>query len=1014
MYLRLFPPFLFFLLIFFRSDAIEVRLLQSLSNVVPGCAANLQVEILNNSGHGCVLVGHLDLPPLWEAIPSNDILLHVEVGQCAIQTVCIRVPESVAPGEYKIAYEVWARDNMNVLDRDTSSIVIGENRIGDQPIALEITSPLFSEASPDETLFVTALASNHTNDSFDVQLILEPPLGWGCFPSEAVDVSLEPGESTVLIYGVKVPKNALAGEHVIIIKSEADSCLRRSIVVRVASKIDVSGLVYGLGESFHYNQQVQLYIHYTNQGNVPLKVLIDTDAQPACPLKHTTEPFEIPPYGSCEIPIAVSPESCFLEEYTQFLLVKLIDVDSGEQLYQNPMTLKFVSTKVDTDDPNVRIPAHFSMMALGDRYKNILAAEYGGGGVIDAEKERSFEFLLRVPTDCHRVLYNVDQCLYAGMFDKEWNILLGDTVYELSPLTQRYRYGRGAGFEYFADNWSGGMHYTQNTLKSECNPRESCCYFEYRPLDFWGISANYLHKVEGGIPTSNMLTLESDMEYFDDIVTEVEVGKNFVQTRKGRDNHAYRLAANGKFWKDSWFSIEKVYAGPEFYGYYNHLHLLSGSIDTPLSNHFRINVNINRFVQNFSPCLEDSDEAIIPRQHQYSTALTYRMNQDCSFALTGMLLRAEDLGLTEQYNFYQKWYGCSLFLNSWGCNFNGIVSFGQQKDYLTHHTTHFLQRYYAYLCRDFSPTLSTSLFYDAGNINYYDTGPWRSAYGASLTYRFAPTGCFDLFMQKVQQNTDMLDMSQVTLNCHYTFKNLHKLQATAQYFKYHSHYPNDTMFLISYTIPFTVPICRRQDVGGLSGIIYDARNLEPVEGALVSCGKNRMNTGANGHFFFPCIPKGQYQAKVEILPDELIELDKDEMIIDVLGGEDVDITIPVTSSGVINGEVLSFEYKDVFSVILDPNHAELISQGGIQGVRVAIASEGEKEIYMGTTNGNGYFSFPKLRPGLWHVRVFTDFLGDLQELTLNDLIVDLRPGEKQFIRFNVKPKTPELHRLESN
>lgn len=901
------------------------------------------------------------------------------------------------------------------LQKDTGAIAIGNPSECERlPIAIEITSPPLFESAPGELFFVSALVVNQSDRLFEGNLLLNTPSGWHSFPGESLGIALEPEESKVLMYGIKVPEVALAGEHLITLGWEGSSQGGNSVIACIQPKIDVQGFVEGGSDVFNISQEAQFFIRYTNNGNVPVRVMLDTFAQPACRIECVRDPFEIPPHETCQVPMVLAPEPCLLQEFSQFLLVKLVDVDTGEQLSQNPMTLKFVVPSNNTDDQFVRAPARFRMMALGDRYKNILAAEYAGGGLIDAEKDRYCEFFLRMPTDAHYVIYNIDQCLYAGVYDRDWDMRLGDTVYTLSDLTQRYRYGRGASIERYWDKWSAGVHYTENTLKSECNPREFCSYVEWRPGDRWGISSNYLHKVEGGIPTSNILTLQSDLELLRNIVAEVEGGTNFVARRHHRDNHAYRLALSGKMWRDSWFSVEKIYAGPEFYGYYNHLHLFSAALDLSLCRRLRLNANINRYVQNFDLCSEDPSDTIIPRQHQYCGNLTYSITPGCSFAINGMLLRGQDLADCPQYDFYQKWLGGSLFLSSRGYNLNAIASWGQQKDYRHHHhkTIHSLQRYYVYASKEFSIKLSGSLFYEGGNTNYYDARPWRTAFGGSVYYRFAPRGYLELFMQKVKQSSDKLDMSQITFNLNYTYKNQHTLQASAQYSNYRSHYPNDMMFFVSYSIPFSMPICRRQDIGNVGGVIYNAWKKCAVSGAMIECAKNHVATGADGRFMFKNIPQGEYCPKVELLPDELVTLNAGEISVDVKGGATSDLSIPVVPACSIGGEVVLYGYKDIFAMIVDPSQAELIALGGIRGMKVGISLEGQQEVYFGTTNERGAFAFPKLRPGRWHIKLFTDVLTELQELDMNNIVIDVKPGEKQFITFKVTAKVPEIHRLE--
>jgi hypothetical protein len=965
---------------------------------------------MNRTCENKIFVGHLSLPPLWEAIPSNDILIHMGVGQCAIQTLLIKPPHSALAGEYPFSYEVWARDNLSVMDRDRGLIVIGEQN-SNNPISLEITSPSLCEVNSGEVIYLSAMVNNSGPTLFEGQLTIASPEGWHSAPQGPLNVTLEPEESKLFIFAIKICQYALAGEHPITIKLNACSDLQRTIVARVQPKIDIIARVEGCKEAYNLNQMAPLYIRYTNNGNAPLKVLIETQTEPKCKIEYNSGPYEIPPYESIEMPIILVPESSSLD-FSQFLLVKLIDVETNEQLYQNPMTLKFMSSGRVVDDEYVRIPGYAKALALSDRHKNILAVEYAGGGLIDAETNRYMNFFFRIPTESQYVIYNIDQRIYFGTYDDRWKLDIGDTIYELSPLTQNFRYGRGFNVEYADEKYSAGVHYTQNTLRCQETPREFCAYAQVNPNEKSTFAANYLHKVQQEIPTSNIFTVQSIVNYPYNFTSELEIGKNFVSQKKAEDTWGYRFETHGKVFRDTWFSLEKVYAGPEFYGYYNNLHLFSSALDFPVSNQMRLNLSTSTLHQNFCLCDEEKYEAIIPKQREFSANLTYSLNDACSLGFNGLLLRGKDLGETRQYNFYQKWCGFSVALASRGYNFNAIVSFGQQRDYLTHKTIHMLQRYYAFLNKNFSSNLGGSVFLDSGNINYYDAKPWRSGYGGSLYYRYASTGYLSLFFQKLKHTADTLDLTQVSLNCSYMFKNLHRIDLLAQHYRYRSHYPNDTVVLFSYTIPLNVTVGTRKDIGHLSGTVHDSWNNCEVGGAIVNCCRAQSTTNEDGSFAFRSVPRGEQQPDLAMLPDNLIAESNHSPNVQIFGGKISYISIPVVPACSIEGEVILFGYADIFALLSDPTKTETIPLNGLDGIRIAIANENEDEVYSCVTNKKGIFNFPKLRPGDWHIKVFSDQIPELHEFSMNNLIITILPAETKIIKFNVMPMAPQIFKLE--
>ena len=85
---------------------------------------------------------------------------------------------------------------------------------------------------------------------------------------------------------------------------------------------------------------------------------------------------------------------------TQFVLIKVINAETGELLYQHPMTLDLSPIKSIEKDPYMRIPSYARTMVLGENSNIVVAAEFAGGGVIDEERNREIEFFFPDPFEC--------------------------------------------------------------------------------------------------------------------------------------------------------------------------------------------------------------------------------------------------------------------------------------------------------------------------------------------------------------------------------------------------------------------------------------------------------------------------------------------------------------------------------------------------------------------------------------------------------------------------------------
>jgi len=308
------------------------------------------------------------------------------------------------------------------------------------------------------------------------------------------------------------------------------------------------------------------------------------------------------------------------------------------------------------------------------------------------------------------------------------------------------------------------------------------------------------------------------------------------------------------------------------------------------------------------------------------------------------------------------------------------------------------------------------LFYDGGNTNYYDARPWRTAYGCSLSYRMGRRTFVDLFLQHVVNKPDFFKLSEASLFFRHTFKNMHRIDLLGQYFHYHSHYPNNAMFLVNYTIPFNQIVGKRNDCGDIEGCIYDIWRDCPIPHATVHCDDAHSASDASGFFSFSGIPRGPHCLQTEILPKNLITPDNTNQMVEVMGGKKQRVIIPVVPACALEGEIVLYAYEDSlenWENQMDGNaEIVLVKRGGLSGVRIVIDRDNGSEIYTCLSGVNGQFSFPKLRPGTWHIEIMKSSLPMHCELSMNDLVFELSPGKTQKVIFNIKPKPIKMTRMQ--
>lgn len=1038
-----FLNFLIVYLFFFTSlsaydEGINVRFVKKYQEVTAGQEVSIQVYLSNQSTKPRLIVNHLVLPSGWEAIPANDILIHLMPNQMIVQNFVIKVPENQLPGEMPFFLEVRARDNPNIFNKAKTTFLVKTCSQESIPFArkvypkeevydfsdedtnesdcLTLTSSKESSVIPGETFFVSCLLRNNENISFEDIITLDIPEGWQVVPHNEIPLQIPPQKSQVHVFGVKVPFGQIAGHYLLSIKLKNRQQALKRMSVLVKSEKGFRMEVDNMNQCYPINEPIDLKLDFFNSGNAPISVLIGAYPDPCCKLFYENDPIEIDPHSSSSRRIRIEPD-LGPDDDKQFVRVVVMDAETKEIIFQNTITLLFNEPYGDDEDPYVRIASHVSMMALGDNGRKVLALEWAGSGFIDPERCRYLDFVFRIPTTTKNVILGVDQRLYLSLSEPGWIINLGDTVYDVSPLTQYYRYGRGAGFDIDNGQIATGLHYTQNTYNTDYNPRETGAYLGYYLADGLYVSGNYLHReVPIAEPTSDIFSIYSEYDWSlygtKNMHTELEGANDFVKDPGKRDTGAYRIETRGEVCRDTWFDFEKIYAGSAYYGYYSHVDMYTGSLDLPVYNQMRANASMTRLKQNF----EDEEfnnykgndwQATKPRQRQYNANLSYNFCNGASITWNGLLFRAKDAGYAYQYNFLQKWAGFTSSFCANGWSVVGIVAWGRQDDYRKHIDNQFLQRYYCYLSKQFNEKYFGTLFYEGGNTNYYDAKPWRTTYGGSLGYRYRASTYAEIFLQRVNNARDRFQLNQASFRLCHSFSNYHSLDATVQYFQYKKHYPNDFLFLVSYTIPFGMPVAKRKDIGDVTGTIFNTADHSYVADALVKLGSKQCYSDDRGRFEFKNMKRGSYDLKTEILPRDIIVQNPRSQPVEVFGGQSVDVMLPVINSGIIRGEIIRYSY-------VDPQQQDEsnMKKHPLPGARVIISLNHGEEVYTLLTNEKGIFNFNHLRPGEWLVKVVESHIPDRHHLSLNQIVVHLKAKEEHEVLFKVIPEKRVLQHLD--
>lgn len=852
--------------------------------------------------------------------------------------------------------------------------------------------------APGKIISLNVILDNQNGEELEFagQIIL--PDGWRKIFFESEPFRLEEGGLHQRMVAFQVPRNTLAGDYTVQCGSE-NQVLAIPIHVESNTEIDMEyeekALLVAAGEVFTFGCTC------INRGNSTTPVCFEVSSDPCGAIITGQLEWNIAPGEKIPFRLAIDTSSICSSSYMQYIFLKVRHQETDEILYRRTVALEVLPRGVNPVDPYVRIPATLAFSVFGDEGQTDGAIDFVGGGVYDPENERRVDFFFRLPTDLRNVVYDQIQRMTLGFRDPHREVILGDTTYAITPVLERGFYGRGGSFAYQNERFEAGAFFARNIFHTSYAQQDVAAYISGSPQLCCWVSGNYLHKSLNRDPNSDIVSLLAERET-ERAYLSVEFARNLATTPHRMGKTGYRFEARGPFRDTGSFYFEKNYAGPHFYGYSNDMDLTAASLEWIPRSRFRAYLSGCYLKQNLHPTKWKKQLTVVaPRQRQYNAQLTYLLNERASLSLTGMLLRAKDVKIWRSYDFDQRWIGLNYTWTIPNFNLIAIGALGEQKDFLHHHKQESLQRYSLYINWTTARGTFCNFMYDCGHTNYYDAKPWRNAFGLTLRRHFGPRTWAEAFGQFAANNPNGSHQYQLAFKFNHIFKNdhlltlnVHRLDCT--HFKHDREY----LFICAYTIPLSIPVRRRQDIGSITGQLLDQETNAPISDAIVALDGSRALTDRYGFFSYQGLCPGLYEFQTSMLPDQKINAVPEPMQVEVCGGKDRQLRVAAVSQSKFSGRVLLFDYCYNLE---DIQHPELKEQGSLAEIEITVAREGSDELYSYITGISGEFNFATLRPGLWHVHVDPARLPPGHRLEFNDFTIEIAPKENFKVDLRAMP-----------
>ncbi|WP_225865817.1 hypothetical protein [Dyadobacter aurulentus] len=671
------------------------------------------------------------------------------------------------------------------------------------------------------------------------------------------------------------------------------------------------------------------------------------------------------------------------------------------------VSIPVFSSRIKKTDPLFRFPVEIGGGYMSYRYggRAVNAFQYNvtGKGYLNEKNTHYLDFTLRGPNQfIFPAASSYDQYSVEYQYKKTFSFVAGDYILQLNNLMEFGRFGRGAKVEQefpkvgytvfyqkarFYPNQkeaAGGKVYFKFGQSSQIGINYQSKYVIHHNQDFWS------HMV--GL-SSNIRTNTIQVE------TEIAGGKSGSLLDFGAYN---RLTVNRK-WLN--FTSTLIYAGKEFYGFYNNSLLLYNNIGFAITPKLSIGLTSN--FSNINPSLDANFYSISPKDNSYSAFSAYQPNRRTRLFLYYSVQQRQDRQAPASFNYTEDFGNVSY--NFSGEHFTMFYQgrYGHTKNHLVADNSGKKQSFsnilqpavrlrpwlwigsyfeHMHTSKFSAADVVEDLFYYGGNAR---VNVKRNLY-ATFMYRnnYAPD---ELYVRR----------SYLDLSCALDLRrHLFTVAGGRSYVPNVRNQDQNTLFFtVKYALRLNVPLGKKKNIGRVHGRVTGSGFSK--QGNLIRLGSHQFLTDSTGRFYFEGIAPDQYYLSItqnESKNDGVVPALKMPMFLNVKADSVRIVDIPLTRTGSIVGKI---DY-------IQPSKAGLSTLLSEKPV-VLIKISNETTSLLTEPNEEGAFSFREIKPGNWKVSAFIP--GDQDRFVIDDhsISLDLATDQTMEIVFKVRPNEKRIH-----
>ncbi len=921
-----------------------------------------------------------------------------------------RGKDSVSPGNPAARIAAWILAALIL----TLAVFPSEASAGVAPLEISNISLAYIEADPHQIVSSTFRVSNNTDDELRITTALNLPDGWSAITSNP-PFSLAPHGESSLFVSFSIPAGNPAGRYTVEATISAggvkDMQARASVDVEV---LPLAGIVLipPVGDTMTFaGERFSQTFTAVNQSNSATRIIIEFKSNLDWDISYGPIAFTLAPGESQPVVVEISaPKDIAREERLNITLnARSLDLGRGKisaravgkaVIYPRLLPGELYETMDGT--------ASFILSRNDD---NEVAAQMQ----LDIEGElgegRYGRFQLTTPffSDWRDQRF-LDEEFFLLEFidDAVGSVNIGDETIHVTPLTERYYYGRGFDIESFSEPFSFRL-FASKRRGGWLPGYLAGTQLEYTAPDDSRIVLTGVAKTDKGSAYSSdisdresrSMTLSASTSPDADVFLEAEFGTGDYDRGNGsgrKPGDAFRIAVNGDTGPVD-FDAELVRAGANFPGYWRGIDLSRAYVGIDIDDGISLWANISENSWSFGaePNLPHPAYAIRDFGVNFSTGgigrLSVSHKQD----------RRRDTNLFSYDD--ERWLTSFQLTRTFDdFTFTALTAFGRKIDNLTGIDRDIRQHELMLtLHPSGGPVISAGYRRDIEKNGFGISRDNASHFWINADIKINDKTKLTTRYSRAT-GTGRNPLSWVRAVVEHKLPKNRVINLITQWRKSGTGSDFDTA--LELTLPLSIPLHWLPKSGRLQGYVFGGDDINevkrPLQNVVVAVDGIKLATDENGKFVFPALAAGEYELTID---RGTLGFDRVPAIImpftfTIERGDTVEVEIPILRSASIHGRVYLLD-----GPLRVPGETVPDSAPGMQGYPSAMLSlECGDETILWYADSGGRFDFSGLRPGAWTLRLLDGQLPVHHRAIPEYFILDLSPGETAIgIDFIISP-----------